>query len=144
MRPRSDRVDLEGRHREPAPSRGRIQQGRPGAAATPVPTAGGERQEGTGEMSEVMTKPISHGLSRNRLILATAGTMLALLLAALDQTIVGTAIPRIVADLNGLDRLARATTPYLVTSTTMAPIAGQLADLFAREPFLLARMIGFV
>ena len=84
------------------------------------------------------------GLSRRRVILATAGTMLALLLAALDQTIVGTAIPRIVADLNGLDRLAWVTTAYLVTSTTMTPIAGKLGDLFGRKPFLLTGMIGFV
>src|SRR5258708_4511672 len=70
--------------------------------------------------------------------------MLALLLAALDQTIVGTAIPRIVADLNGLDRLAWVTTAYLVTSTTMTPIAGKLGDLFGRKPFLLVGMIGFV
>ena len=91
-----------------------------------------------------MTEAITHGLSRQRVILATAGTMLALLLAALDQTIVGTAIPRIVADLNGLDRLAWVTTAYLVTSTTMTPIAGKLGDLFGRKPFLLAGMIGFV
>ena len=83
------------------------------------------------------------GLSRNRLILATAGTMLALLLAALDQTIVGTALPRIVSELNGLDRLAWVTTAYLVTSTTMTPVAGKLGDLFGRKPFLLAGMIGF-
>src|SRR3989454_1055376 len=87
---------------------------------------------------------ITQGLSRRRVLLATAGTMLALLLAALDQTIVGTAIPRIVADLNGLDRLAWVTTAYLVTSTTMTPIAGKLGDLFGRKPFLLAGMIGFV
>src|SRR5207245_9417691 len=87
---------------------------------------------------------ITQGLSRRRVILATAGTMLALLLAALDQTIVGTAIPRIVADLNGLDRLPWVTTAYLVTSTTMTPIAGKLGDLFGRKPFLLAGMIGFV
>ncbi len=87
---------------------------------------------------------LTHGLSRKRVILATAGTMLALLLAALDQTIVGTAIPRIVADLNGLDRLAWVTTAYLVTSTTMTPIAGKLGDLFGRKPFLLVGMIGFV
>jgi EmrB/QacA subfamily drug resistance transporter len=87
---------------------------------------------------------VTQGLSRGRVILATAGTMLALLLAALDQTIVGTAIPRIVADLNGLDKLAWVTTAYLVTSTTMTPIAGKLGDLFGRKPFLLAGMIGFV
>jgi EmrB/QacA subfamily drug resistance transporter len=95
-------------------------------------------------VSQVMSRPMTHGLSRNKTILATAGTMLALLLAALDQTIVGTAIPRIVADLNGLDRLAWVTTAYLVTSTTMTPIAGKLGDLFGRKPFLLAGMIGFV
>src|SRR5437899_3364130 len=115
-------------------------QGRPGAAATPVPAAGGQRQEGARKMTEAIT----HGLSRQRVILATAGTMLALLLAALDQTIVGTAIPRIVADLNGLDRLAWVTTAYLVTSTTMTPIAGKLGDLFGRKPFLLVGMVGFV
>src|SRR5437660_6223390 len=117
-----------------------IEQGRPGAAATPVPSAGGERQEGARKMTEAIT----HGLSRQKVILATAGTMLALLLAALDQTIVGTAIPRIVADLNGLDRLAWVTTAYLVTSTTMTPIAGKLGDLFGRKPFLLVGMVGFV
>ncbi len=89
-------------------------------------------------------KSITHGLSRGRVILATAGTMLALLLAALDQTIVGTAIPRIVAELHGLDRLAWVTTAYLVTSTTMTPIAGKLGDLFGRKPFLLVGMVGFV
>src|SRR5438445_10978598 len=87
---------------------------------------------------------ITQGLSRRRVILATAGTMLALLLAALDQTIVGTAIPRIVADLNGLDRLAWVTTAYLVTSTIMTPISGKLGDLFGRKPLLLVGMVGFV
>ena len=48
---------------------------------------------------------ITQGLSRNRVILATAGTALALLLTALDQTIVGTAMPRIIAELNGFDNL---------------------------------------
>src|SRR2546428_1518176 len=91
-----------------------------------------------------MTEAITHGLSRNRVTLAPAATMLALLLPASDRTFVGTAIPRIVADLNGLDRLAWVTTAYLVTSTTMTPIAGKLGDLFGRKPFLLAGMIGFV
>jgi EmrB/QacA subfamily drug resistance transporter len=87
---------------------------------------------------------MSEGLSRGRLVLATAGVMLALLLASLDQTIVGTAMPRIVAELKGLDYYAWVTTAYLVTSTTMVPIAGKLGDLFGRKPFLLVGMIGFV
>ena len=70
--------------------------------------------------------------------------MLALLLAALDQTIVGTALPRIVAELNGLDRYSWLITGYLVASTVIVPIAGKLGDLFGRKPFLIAGMIGFV
>ena len=77
-------------------------------------------------------------------VLATVGVGLALFLAALDQTIVGTALPRIVAELNGLEFYAWVATGYLVSSTTLTPIAGKLGDLFGRKPFLLAGMIGFV
>ena len=81
--------------------------------------------------------------SRRRLV-ATAGIMLALLLAALDQTVVGTALPRIVAELRGLDYYAWVVTTYLVASTVIVPIAGKLGDLFGRKWFLVAGMIGFV
>src|SRR6202140_1044978 len=77
-------------------------------------------------------------------VLATIGVMLALLLAALDQTIVGTALPRIVAELNGLDRYSWLITGYLLASPVVVPIAGKLGDLFGRKPFLIAGMIGFV
>jgi EmrB/QacA subfamily drug resistance transporter len=83
-------------------------------------------------------------MPRRRLILVTAGVMLALLLAALDQTIVGTAMPRIIAELNGFDRYAWVTTAYLLTSTITVPIAGKLGDLFGRKPFILAGMAGFM
>ncbi|MDQ6878219.1 MAG: MFS transporter [Candidatus Dormibacteraeota bacterium] len=83
-------------------------------------------------------------LPRRRLILVTVGVMLALLLAALDQTIVGTAMPRIIAELNGFDRYAWVTTTYLLTSTITVPIAGKLGDLFGRKPFILAGMAGFM
>src|SRR5207302_1865510 len=83
-------------------------------------------------------------MTRNARILATVGVALALFLAALDQTIVGTALPRIVSDLNGLDYFAWVATAYLVTSTILTPIAGKLGDLFGRKPFLLVGMIGFV
>jgi EmrB/QacA subfamily drug resistance transporter len=87
---------------------------------------------------------ISDGLNRTRVILVTAGIMMGLLLAALDQTVVGTAMPRIIADLNGLDFYSWVITAYLVASTIMVPIAGKLGDLFGRKPFMLAGMIGFV
>ena len=77
-------------------------------------------------------------------VLVTAGVALALLLAALDQTIVGTAMPRIIADLNGFDKYAWVTTAYLVTATVMTPISGKLGDLFGRKPFLLVGMVGFM
>src|SRR2546421_8589725 len=83
-------------------------------------------------------------MPRTARIRATVGVALALFLAALDQTIVGTALPRIVAELNGLDYFAWVATAYLVTSTVLTPIAGKLGDLFGRKPFLLAGMIGFV
>ena len=87
---------------------------------------------------------LTEGLGRSRTIIVVVGTMLALLLAALDQTIVGTAMPRIVADLNGLSYYAWVITAYLVASTVMVPVAGKLGDLFGRKPFLLTGMIGFV
>src|SRR5437763_15796596 len=76
--------------------------------------------------------------------LSTVVVLLALLLAALDQTIVGTALPRIVAELNGLDRYSWLITGYLVASTVVVPIAGKMGDLFGRKPFLIAGMAGFV
>src|SRR5438477_7788020 len=83
-------------------------------------------------------------MTRNARILATIGVALALFLAALDQTIVGTALPRIVAELSGLEYYGWVVTDYMVTSTTLTPIAGKLGDLFGRKPFLLVGMIGFV
>ena len=87
---------------------------------------------------------LTEGLGRWATIGVVAGTMMALLLAALDQTIVGTAMPRIVAELNGLSYYSWVITAYLVASTIMVPIAGKLGDLFGRKPFLLAGMVGFV
>jgi len=101
----------------------------------PQPSSGGTVDAG-GHLTE--------GLTRWATIGVVAGTMLALLLAALDQTIVGTAMPRIVAELNGLNYYTWVITAYLVASTIMVPIAGKLGDLFGRKPFLLAGMIGFV
>src|SRR5260221_5520382 len=77
--------------------------------------------------------PLSGELHGRRLVLVTVGIMLALFLAALDQTIVGTALPRIVAELNGLDYYAWVLTAYLVTSTIMNPISGKLDDIFVRK-----------
>jgi EmrB/QacA subfamily drug resistance transporter len=62
-----------------------------------------------------------------------AGVLLALFLAALDQTIVATALPRIVQDLQGLDRYTWVATAYLLATTVMVPIYGKLADTLNRK-----------
>lgn len=67
-----------------------------------------------------------------------AGVMIVFLLAALDQTIVSTAMPRIVADLGGLNLYAWMITSYMLSSTVMIPIWGKLGDLYGRKPILLS------
>src|SRR5579859_7033663 len=73
-----------------------------------------------------------------------AGVMLGLLLGALDQTIVGTAMPRIIATLGGLDRYAWVITAYLVTSTISVPIVGKLGDQFGRKWFYVIGIVVFL
>lgn len=83
-------------------------------------------------------------LSPAQVALATLGVALTLLLSALDQTVVGVAMPRIVAEMRGLEFYAWVTTAYLVASTATLPVAGKLGDMFGRKPFLLAGIAGFV
>jgi EmrB/QacA subfamily drug resistance transporter len=73
-----------------------------------------------------------------------AALMLTLFLEALDQAIVGTAMPRIVAQLHGLDRYSWVVTAYILTSMTMIPVVGKLSDQFGRKWFLLAGTILFL
>lgn len=63
-------------------------------------------------------------------LLTLIGVLLALFLGALDQTIVATALPKIAADLHGIDRFSWVATAYLVASTTLVPIYGKLADMY--------------
>ena len=70
--------------------------------------------------------------------------LLALFLFALDQTVVGTALPRIVTDLKGNDLYVWAVTIYLLTSTISGPIYGKLSDLFGRRPIIIWAVIVFL
>ncbi|MEU5537506.1 MFS transporter [Streptomyces sp. NPDC020362] len=72
-------------------------------------------------------------LGARRVRLVFVGLMLALLLAALDQMIVATALPKIVGELHGLDRMSWAITAYLLTSTIGLPLYGKVGDLFGRK-----------
>jgi EmrB/QacA subfamily drug resistance transporter len=84
------------------------------------------------------------GLSHRQILTILGGLMLGMFLAALDQTIVSTAMPRIANDLNGLNIQAWVTTAYLITSTITTPLYGKLSDLYGRKPFYLIAISVFV
>ena len=83
-------------------------------------------------------------LTRPQLIWTMAGLMLGLLLSALDQTIVGTAEPRIIATLSGFDRYPWVATAYLLSSTIAVPIFAKLSDIYGRKWFFLGGAAMFV
>jgi len=77
-------------------------------------------------------------------IVIIGGLMLGMFLAALDQTIVATALPRMAADLQGVSHLAWVVSAYLLTSTAVTPIYGKLSDLYGRKRLLQVAIILFV
>ncbi len=83
-------------------------------------------------------------LDPRRVRMVFLGLMLTLLLAALDQMIVATALPKIVGDLHGLDKVSWAVTAYLLASTIGLPIYGKLGDLFGRKPVFQFAIVVFV
>ncbi|MCX5229768.1 MFS transporter [Streptomyces sp. NBC_00233] len=83
-------------------------------------------------------------LDPRRVRLVFCGLMLALLLAALEQMIVATALPKIVGELQGLDRMSWAITAYLLTATIGLPIYGKLGDLLGRKGVFLFAIVVFV
>ena len=83
-------------------------------------------------------------LTRPQLVGTLTGLLLAALLAAIDQTIVGTAEPRIIAQLSGFDRYPWIATAYLLTSTVSVPIFASLSDIHGRKPFFLLGATLFV
>jgi EmrB/QacA subfamily drug resistance transporter len=82
--------------------------------------------------------------SHREILEILTGALLGLLLAALDQTVVVTALPAIAGDLNGLQHLAWIVTAYLLTSTASTPIYGKLSDLYGRRRLLQIGVAIFV
>jgi EmrB/QacA subfamily drug resistance transporter len=82
--------------------------------------------------------------TRRETLLTMFGVLMVMLLASLDQTIVSTALPRVIADLHGFDRYTWVSTAYLLTSTVMVPIYGKLSDLFGRKPIFLFGVVVFL
>ncbi|WCL63793.1 multidrug efflux MFS transporter MdtP [Bacillus subtilis] len=88
-------------------------------------------------------KMSKEGKQSKRTLLIT-GLIIAMFFSALDGTIVGTAMPKIVGDLGGLSMMTWLTTAYLLTSTTIVPIAGKLADLLGRRIVYVSGLIIFM
>jgi EmrB/QacA subfamily drug resistance transporter len=94
---------------------------------------------------ETQARPIGlRSLPRKQVTFTFVGVMLALFLGALDQTIVGTAMPRIIGDLGGFNQYTWVTTAYIITSAIAVPITGKLTDIYGRKYFYLGGLIIFI
>jgi EmrB/QacA subfamily drug resistance transporter len=83
-------------------------------------------------------------MTHRQILLVFSGLMLGMLLAALDQTIVATALPTMVGELGGLQHLSWVITAYLLTSTASGPLYGKLSDLYGRKILFQAGIVIFL
>src|SRR5256714_15425997 len=83
-------------------------------------------------------------LSHRQILLLMSGLMAGMLLAALDQTIVGTALPTIVGKLGGIEHYSWVVTAYLLASTASTPLYGKVSDLYGRRPVFLFAITAFL
>jgi EmrB/QacA subfamily drug resistance transporter len=90
--------------------------------------------------SETRLSPIAAMGNRTKFIVM-AGTMLGLFTAAMDQTVVSTSMPRIIADLGGFWLFSWVGTGFLLASTATVPIAGKLTDIYGRKPFYMGGIL---
>jgi EmrB/QacA subfamily drug resistance transporter len=88
--------------------------------------------------------PVPAAFTHGEILEVLSGILLGMLLAALDQTVVGTALPTIAADLHGAEHLSWIVAAYLLTSTATTPIYGKLSDLYGRRPMMQAAIVIFV
>ena len=94
-----------------------------------------------------MTAATSTGqvqLTHRQVLVVFSSLMLGMLLAALDQTVLSTALPTIVGELSGLERLSWVITAYLLTSTVSVPLYGKLSDLYGRKLLFQVAIVLFV
>ncbi len=99
-------------------------------------------------MTEPLSAPVEEapiaGLSQRRVLIIIGALMIGMFLAALDQTIVSTALPTIVADLHGASHLAWVIVAYLLAATVSTPLWGKLGDQYGRKGFFQASIVIFL
>src|SRR5271163_3077051 len=99
-------------------------------------------------MTEASTEPSAEPsipvLSHRRVLIIIGALLLGMFLAALDQTIVSTALPTIVADLHGASHLAWVVVAYLLAATVSTPLWGKLGDQYGRKAFFQAAIVIFL
>src|SRR5215471_9316114 len=81
---------------------------------------------------------------KREILVVLPGLLLALILAMLDQTVVSTALPRIVGDLGGVTHLSWVVTSYVLASTVTTPLYGKLGDLYGRKRWLMIAIVIFL
>src|ERR687886_1744799 len=89
-------------------------------------------------------KPPGYRFTIGRILAIYAGLMVAMFLAALDQTIVATALPRVVSDLGGLSQYSWVFTAYMLATTVTVPLYGKLGDVYGRRPLFLIAISVFL
>jgi EmrB/QacA subfamily drug resistance transporter len=94
-------------------------------------------------MARIIAAPVNPiiDMSARQKAVIMAGTMLGLFTAAMDQTVVGTSMPRIIAQLGGFGLFAWVGTGFMLASTSTLPIVGKLSDIFGRKPFYMAGIV---
>ncbi|MBM2825049.1 MAG: drug resistance transporter, EmrB/QacA subfamily [Dehalococcoidales bacterium] len=93
----------------------------------------------------MQAQPIGlRSLPRRQVIITLIGVMLALFLSSLDQTVVGTAMPRIISDLGGFSHYTWITTAYIIASAVTIPITGKLTDMYGRKFFYIGGLGIFI
>ena len=110
--------------------------------ARPVPAAPRHREDA--DLPDVQEQQEPQEQPRRTLVLVLTGLVLSVLLAALDQTIVATALPTIVGDLNGLEHLSWVVTAYILAATIGLPVYGKLGDLFGRKSIFIFAIAVFL
>src|SRR5580658_692773 len=105
------------------------------ASDTPAVANGGAAGDGNGALP---------GLDRRRILVIIGALMCGMFLAALDQTIVSTALPTIVGDLKGGSHIAWVITAYLLATTVSTPLWGKLGDQYGRKIFFQAAIVIFL